>query len=330
MSMETYSRTRGIMGWIGVIAGTLVAALWAFWGIVENFHEGWFSPTLAERLIYLGLYMSPMLFFMALPLLAVRWPRLGAGVYFGSSAIFSCLVLRERWERLDLAILLSWLPVTLVPVVAGMLFWFGRPQPQRWAYRLIVGVPLLVVLVAGAEPAWRVAHRVDDGDRGSRLVYGNGVQLVWAPAGPGWARNPRQVGTWEEACRICARLTADGTRLADEDLNIWRLPTVDEAVRSMTRGGRNAGGVWDWESAAADYDVRPDKESPLWDTQSGTIYYWTATATGPDKAYAIVYHGRVDARPKNRRLGSLGFRAVRALTLAGDRELSLSPSALTP
>ncbi|MBN2430076.1 MAG: DUF1566 domain-containing protein [Acidobacteria bacterium] len=318
MQNETHRRARRITGWIAVVAGTLVAALWAFWGIIENFHEGWFPPTLAERLFYMMLYMSPMLFFMGLPLLAVRWPRLGAIVYFALSALFSFLVLRERWERLDAAILLSWLPVTLVPVIAGLLFWFGRPQPRRWAYRTIIGIPLLVVLLAGAEPAWRVAHRVDDGNRSARLIEGHGIRLIWAPAGPGWARTPQQTGDWEEARCICARLTNDGTRLADEELNIWRLPTVDEVVRSMTRAGKNAGGVWNPESATARYDVSPDKESPLWDTTSGTIYYWTATSAGSDKVYAIVYHGGVNDLRKDQRLGSLGFRAVRTPTLSGE------------
>jgi hypothetical protein len=49
-----------------------------------------------------------------------------------------------------------------------------------------VGLSVLTLLMSGAEPLFRVSGRLDDGDRGPRLVRGNGVQLIWAPEGPGW------------------------------------------------------------------------------------------------------------------------------------------------
>ena len=79
----------------------------------------------------------------------------------------------------------------------------------------------------------------------------------------------------------------------DTPQDIWRLPTVDEAVRSMMLHGENAGGVWDEEAETAIYEVTPDKETPLWELHSQIIYYWTAdTATEDEsKAYIIVYNG---------------------------------------
>jgi hypothetical protein len=157
----------------------------------------------------------------------------------------------------------------------------------------------------------RVCHRVDDGVTTARLVQGNGVALVWAPEGPGWVRDSKHSLDWDEARALCARLSADGTRLEAAPVNIWRLPTVDEAVRSMTRGGINAGGVWDAQAARATYRFTPDKESPLWRVYAGTIYWWTDTAASTDKAYRLVYNGKVFPTRKVCRMGSLGFRAVR-------------------
>jgi hypothetical protein len=122
--------------------------------------------------------------------------------------------------------------------------------------------------VCAIEPVWRVSDRVNDGDFGARLVEGNGVKLVWAPAGPGW---PLQIGAaredkmmvWTEAAQRCQHLNEDGLTLADSPHNIWRLPTVDEAVRAMARHGKNAGGVWYAEKAVATYQIKPDKETPF-------------------------------------------------------------------
>ena len=140
----------------------------------------------------------------------------------------------------------------------------------------------MTLAVCAIEPVWRLSGRINDGDFGARLVEGNGLKLVWAPAGPGW---PLQIGgaredrmmVWAEAVRRCRHLKEDGLTLDDSPRDIWRLPTVEEAVRSMARHGQNAGGVWDAQSALASYRIKPDKETPLWNPHSMVIYWWTGT-----------------------------------------------------
>ena len=85
----------------------------------------------------------------------------------------------------------------------------------------------------------------------------------------------------------------------------------DEAVRSMARHGRNSGGEWDEENAKATYDTTPDKESPLWNIYSQVIYWWTATEASAERAYIIVYDGKVWTRTKQLRQDYLGFRCVK-------------------
>ena len=51
-----------------------------------------------------------------------------------------------------------------------------------------------------------------------------------APGGPGW---PQEGVNWHEAVQTCQMLNQDGKSIGSEPQNIWRLPTVDEAVRSM-------------------------------------------------------------------------------------------------
>jgi hypothetical protein len=80
----------------------------------------------------------------------------------------------------------------------------------------------------------------------------------------------------------------------------------------MARHGQNSGGVWDAEAAQATYKTRPDKESPLWNTHSQVIYWWTATEIDEKRAYIIAYDGKVWPRAKSFGPAYLGFRCVRA------------------
>jgi len=163
-------------------------------------------------------------------------------------------------------------------------------------------------VASGAQPAWIVAHRIDDGYRGARVVGGGKVRLEWAPAGPGW---PEMGVTWSEAVSRCARLREDGLSLGDTPLNIWRLPTVEEAVVSQSVHGRLGGGAWDPATRTASCEILPDKEPPLWNPYSKIVYWWTATEVDDSTAYRIVYNGRVIPTPKRGGWGYLGFRAVR-------------------
>ena len=290
-------------GWIAVTLSTTLACLWAFWGIIENFHEGWYHESLPRNLLLMfGQYLSPMLFFIGLATASVHRPRLGAALHAGVG-VLALWWFFPLWRA----------PVTMITLpmlLMGVLYGVGRVHSRRLADGLIVGLPLLVLIACGIAPTIRVAGRIDDGDRGRRLIEGNEVELEWAPEGPGW---PSDGVSWDEAVRRCQHLSEDGTRLREVPQDIWRLPRVDEAVRSMARHGKNCGGSWDDRNAKASYRVTPDKESPLWDVHSKVIYWWTATQVDDRTAYMIVYDGKVWRRPKRIRPGYLGFRAVKGM-----------------
>jgi hypothetical protein len=291
---------RQLLGWLAVTLSAFITCFWALWGIIENFHEGWYYQSLLANLgLMLVQYLFVMLVFLGAALLALYRPRLGAGLY-----VAAALFVAWRFGLANLAARTFIIPPLLV---LAALSWFGRPRPLRIAVAIVVGLPVLTLLVCGAEPAWRVAGRIDDGDLGARLVEGNGVKLIWAPAGPGW---PDRGGIdWEEAKRRCRHLTADGTALADTPQNIWRLPTAAEAVASLSRHGENCGGTWDPVTARATYRVMPDKESPLWNTHSQVIYWWTATEVDAGSAYMVAYNGQV--HPRLKRFRYFAFRAVK-------------------
>ena len=299
----------------------LFSSLWAFWGVYESFHEGWYFRSLSQNLALTFRYMGIMLVSMALSVTALRSRKTGSTLYLLCGMAFCIWILMTR-KVLTLNVVLGWLPALLPAFAIGMLFWFGRPAPLSLAYRISILLPLLVAVGFAVEPVTRIAGRIDDGYRGARVVQGNGVKLVWAPEGPGWP-NPDphdktwakqwRGPTWEEAQKVCRYLTADGTAMASSPRDIWRLPTVEEVVRSMTRHGTNCEGVWNPASAEASYATKPDKEPPLWNAYSPIIYWWTSSQPSGSRAYSVDFNGKVYSRNKDSNLGSQGFRAVRSL-----------------
>lgn len=299
-----------IVGWTAVVICTLISGFWGFWGAVEGFHEGWWHGSLAGNLFHYSLYLLPGLAVAATGVLSLHRPRIGMAM-FGLMGVFVALWVLSGNFRVTSG---NWPIVatfTALPVALGLMLLLGDPRPRRVSAWIMGGIPVLVIAVSGCQMAVGVLQRVDDGNRGTRIVHGNGVVLEWVGAGPGWERQGSV--SWWEASRRCAYLSGDGRIICETPQNIWRLPTADELVRSLSLHGRNCGGIWDAATGSARYRLRPDKESPLWDTNSQVTYYWTSTEKDKAHAYWVVYHGGVFALPKTHAPGNAGFRAVRAV-----------------
>jgi len=292
-------RKQKMFAWIAILIATVFTNLWAFWGIVENFHEGWYFRSFWQNVAMMfGQYLLFPLVFMILTVVAIKWNRTGSILHL-AVGIFVIWFFSGSAGMFLFAI----------PLIAlAILYWFGKLEKKKLAYVLVVGIPLLIVFGFGIFHGVRVAGRFNDDNFEARLIKGNGVDLIWAPQGPGWPDN----GTnWSNAKNICAHLRSDGKTLSDSVLNIWRLPTIDEAVRSQVYHGSNAKGVWNEKTKTASYQNQPDKESPLWNMYVKTVYWWTSTEVNEKQAYIIVYDGGVWLRLKNLRPAYMNFRAVK-------------------
>ncbi len=286
-----------LLGWIAVALSTLAASFWSFWGIIENFHEGWYyrSFWMNVGLMFIQ-YLLPAILFIIAALAGIYWPQIGGAIH-----VTGAIAAAWYFHRASAVVLLIAVPLALI----GIAYAFGRPSPRRWAVRVILAIPLITIVGFGAYPAYRVSRRHDDGNRSARRIARNGVDLIWAPAGPGW---PDNGVTWYEAERRCEFLREDGLALAATPQNIWRLPTADETLRSM--------------------GSPPDKESPLWDMHSKVIYWWTATQVGAEKAQIVVYNGKSHPQTKRSHPGYLGFRAVKAPAASGPGSAASLPAPL--
>lgn len=299
----SHPRWRRVVGWVALGGSTAITCFWAMWGIIENFHEGWYQESaLANLQLMLGQYLSPMLGFLALGVVSICWPKVGAAGHL-LLAVGAASFFRNSPAATTLIVL---------PLFALAVFYLIALFPKkRLPLSLITGSTFITLLVAGAEPAWRVANRFDDGDRGARLIECDESWLVWAPRGPGW---PDSGTTWDEANSICARLGADGMTLHEAPVHLWRLPTPSEMAAAQHRGNEPCGGEYDAESQSARYRLTPDKESPLWNLHTQVIYLWTAESIDESTALMMAYDGKFWPRPRSANYGYLGFRAVRPAT----------------
>ena len=295
---------KSIIGWIGILITVTFSSIWAYWGSIENFHEGWYSTSIWENLFMLVFqYLLFTVIFIFLAVIILKWKRIGLILHLTASVVGALFFSGAHITTVGFLI--------VIPIlILGLVNYFGDPKPKKWAYRLLIGIPLTIIVVVSIPQGIKVSQRINDHNLGMRTIEGNDVTLVSAPRGPGW---PDEGTSWDEAIRVCKYLSEDGLTMMEEEQNIWRLPTVDEMVRSMMLHGKNAGGLWDSSTQKASYDVTPDKESPLWDVHSKVIYYWSSDVSINDhnRAYIIVYHGGVFDRLKTEGQDYLSFRAVK-------------------
>jgi hypothetical protein len=350
-------------GYIALGLVIVTTSLWTFWGAAEMYYEGWGAP-FPQPLVYL----IPASICLLLTFVVVTWPSAGGWLLIVVGGLFAAWWWNMQARRaggLRLGAVLSMFPVSGMIVLTGVLFviegryrarLLGEEVPGQWMVRnlryvLGLGIPLLVLLVVSAVQLPSVLLRVDDGDRGARLIEGNGVTLIWAPAGPGW--NWKQPGGWNPSwdhlawyglppvgmgdkpgvpvagpgrhatqadadvehpmgvTGLCRYLAEDGLTLMDEPQDTWRMPTTDEVVRSLVKRGENAGCMWSGEPGRASCRVRPDKETPLWSSKQSAIYYWTGDEYDAEQAWYVSYNGWVRYQPKDWGNPRHGYRCVR-------------------
>lgn len=287
-----------ILGVFAFSISLMLTCIWAFWGIIENFHEGWYFQSFWKNIGLMFLqYLSPMFIFLFLTLISIWNNKVGAFLFLLTGIVISFFV-----NRFNVFVILPFF-------IIALMYWFGRLTNKRMKYKLAIYLPLITLVIFSIEPIYRINQRINDYNFNARKINENGVALIWAPQGPGW---PAKGMNWYEADSVCSYLKEDGFSVASTPQNIWRLPSVEEAVRSMYRNGKNCKGKLD-EDGNPEYEFTPDKETPLWNPNSMVIYWWTKTEIDSLHAFIIAYNGKVWKRNKDFGPDYLGFRAVKEI-----------------
>ncbi len=336
-SRETESRIERFVRWFGHLASLAMIAmvwLWAYWSAGEMYHEGWWGSW-TNRVVYL----APLAITLLPTLLAFRFPLAG-GVVIAFVGIFAAFFFSG--PATILAVGIAALGAAFIAEGFMRRRRYGPRRPatgpwwrRQWRYILAIGGPILIFAGVSSVMLPVVLSRQDDGDRSVRRIEGNGVDLIWAPEGPGWNWRQSWGGfpSWHAIAlygvppigmddkpgyghledgeiayadqqdmqrnNLCRYLDEDGLVLSQTAQEIWRMPTTDELVRSLGRHGQNAGCHWQGElGRQVDCRIRPDKESPLWATDQPAIYYWTADEQSESRGYFVAFNGTVNASYK--------------------------------
>lgn len=332
-------------GWISKALLIVITSFWCYWSIGEMYHEGWWGPVYIRLL-----YLVPGTAFLLLTLVGIKWPRIGGWLIIIFGGLFTLMFLDFSVVdgKLTIGRDLAGFLVSGPLVLLGTLLLIEARNLQRridpgWAahpawwrrniwYLAAVIPPLLILSGWSVYSLPIVLTRIDDGDRGARLIEGNGISLIWAPEGPGW--NWRQdfggfpswnklalyglppigmgdkpgygsdIGVFASAedmamYNLCLYLSEDGLTLENEPQNIWRMPSVDDLARSFSRHGENAGCIWKGENQAQlECEILPDKETPLWAPDLDPIYYWAVEEHNDREAYFVSFNGWVNTAYK--------------------------------
>ncbi len=299
--MRISKKTKKIIGWITFIITLSIICMWSYWGINEAFHEGWYHTSLLQNLSLTFIqYLSIPIIFLAISIIALNYKKIGLGLFL-SLAIFSMFFFNSNAGRI-----LIFIPLLLF----ALGFYYGEFKSKKLFILLLIIIPILIILGFGIPQLIRVENRFNDNDFRTRTITGNNITLTWAPQGVGF---PLDGTDWQTAKDNCVHLNEKGTFLEDKEVNIWRLPTRDEIVRSLTRQNINVKGFID-EFGIAQYELKSDKETPLWNPNSQIIYYWTNEAENEKKAYLVAYNGYILTRSTNSGADYQGYRCVKRLS----------------
>jgi hypothetical protein len=351
-------KKEAIPGIIAMGVMLLITAFWSFWSFGEMYHEGWWGP------FYIRLaYLIPGVAFTLLTFAAGKWPRIGGWLIIIIGGAFTVFFLDFSIADGKLSINrdISGILVSGPLVFLGILFIVearyrkkksleGFEVSKAWWKKhlgsILAMTPFIISMIGTSIFSLPVVlTRIDDGFRGASLIEGNGVNLIWAPEGPGWNWKQGFGGypSWNSIAlygvppigfgekpgfnskegifaseeemaefNICTFLSKDGTSLETEPQNIWRMATIDEYLRSLSRHEINAGCSWDGEShAQMKCTILPDKETPLWAPDLSPIYYWTADEYSEREAFFVSYNGWVNTANKNGGNPRHSYRCVR-------------------
>lgn len=287
-----------ITAYITSIASFLIINFWTYWGINEAFHEGWYHTSLTQNiLLTLTQYLSIPIILLTITIIAINYKKIGTTLILATS-IFTLFFFKSNAGRI-----LIFIPLLLF--AAG--FYFGKFKNKKIIIYSIIISFIIIVSTFGIPQMIRVENRYNDNDFGLKTIYGNEINLTWAPQGEGF---PLKGTDWETAKEICSKLNENANHLNDNATNIWRLPTKEEIIKSLTKNNTNAKGHID-NSGITQYQTKPDKETPLWNPNSQIIYYWTSDSANEETAYLVAYNGIILQRNKNSAADYQGYRCVK-------------------
>ncbi len=172
----------------------IATLLWAYWGVGEVFHEGWYPPY--TQIIF---YFIPFLVLIGTMVLCVYLPLAG-GILVLSVGIFYLMatLIRSHWQHVNL--LPSFWMASTVVIIPGLLFIIDYVLKKRRKYReykkivfknrwkmtAAVSISFILIVYVGTPLAIRNLGRLPLENFDEVTIEGNKIVLAMAGDGPGW------------------------------------------------------------------------------------------------------------------------------------------------
>jgi len=136
-------KTRIIIGWISISISIMLICMWAFWGIIENFHEGWYFDNFFKNIGLMFIqYLSPLIITTVLTLISIKNNKIGALLFITSGIVLSFYVSNSI--------------ISIPFIILAILYWFSNLSPKKWKYILTIIIPFVVLIIFGIEPIYRL------------------------------------------------------------------------------------------------------------------------------------------------------------------------------
>jgi len=181
----------GNIAYLFLLTATL---LWAYWGVGEVFHEGWYPPY--TQIIF---YFIPFLALIGTMFLCIYLPLAG-GVLIAAGGIFYLVITVVQSGRQHTNLLPSFWMASAVIIIPGVLFIFDYVLKKkrkyrehqktvfknRWKAAAAVGLSLILIAGIGTPLAVRNLGRSPLESFDEVTIEGNEIVLALAGDGPGW------------------------------------------------------------------------------------------------------------------------------------------------
>ncbi len=181
----------GTVAYLFLLAATL---LWAYWGVGESFHEGWYLPY--THIIF---YFIPFLILLGTMVLSIYLPLAG-GILITAVGILYILFTAIRSGQRHGNLSTSFWAVSAVIVIPGLLFIFDYILKKRQKYResrmtifknrwkllVVIGLSLILIVGVGIPLLVRNLGRLPLKSYDEVTIESNGTVIIMAGDGPGW------------------------------------------------------------------------------------------------------------------------------------------------
>jgi hypothetical protein len=172
----------------------IATLLWAYWGVGEVFHEGWYPPY--TQIVF---YFIPFTALLGIMALSIYLPLAG-GILVTAGGILYIVMTVIQSIRQHTSLLPSFWMAAAVIIIPGLLFIFDYVLKKRRRYRedkktlfkrhwkMIMAVILSLVLIVsiGTPLAIRNLGRIPLDSHDGATIKGNEISLRLAGEGPGW------------------------------------------------------------------------------------------------------------------------------------------------